>query len=389
MWLSTLPVFKLGFRPFYLLAALFAALALPLWMGIYLGYIAPGGYPGVAWHSHEMVFGFAIAVIAGFLLTAVRNWTGLETPAGSRLTALAALWLLGRVLMLLGPPTAAAIIDFLFLPALGLAVGIPIVRSKNRRNYKVLIVVSGLAVANLSFHLAQLGIFSVDFGRLSIVVALDMIVILMAIIGGRVIPAFIGNALPVARPRQLFGVEVVAISSLFLILAADISSVRLLLPGDFRSGLMVVASIANFIRLLLWNPFQARHDVLLGMLPVAYAWIPVALLLRAVAQLPGGVSASSAFHALTIGAIASLMVAMMIRSALGHTGRALKAGRFEIATFLMLQLSVITRIFPGIFRTVHHQVFLYSSATLWSLAFGLFVCRYWPVLTRERVDETE
>ena len=182
---TSLAVFALGFRPFYLLAAIFAVVTLPVWMGFYFGIIPHEGYLiGIFWHSHEMVFGFAAAVIAGFLLTAVRNWTGQPTPAGGALAALLGLWLLGRVLMLTGPPLLAVMVDLAFLPALAISIAIPIGRSQNARNFKLLFVLGGLAVANLCFHLAQLGVFSVDVGQLAITSALDIIVILMAIIAG-------------------------------------------------------------------------------------------------------------------------------------------------------------------------------------------------------------
>jgi uncharacterized protein involved in response to NO len=390
MQFSTHPIFLLGFRPFYLLAAMFAVVAMPVWLGIYFGVIPAGGYlDGAAWHSHEMVFGFVTAVISGFLLTAVRNWTGLPTPSGGVLAALAALWLLGRAFMLSGPPMLAAVVDFAYLPALAVAVAIPIARSRNTRNFKIIGVLVGLALANLGFHLSQSGVLPADVGRIAVIVALDIVAILVAIVAGRVIPVFTANAVPDARPRTIYGVEVLAVGSLVLLLVLDISSYWNQVPGRLWSGLLVVAGVSHLVRLLLWDPFQTRRNALLWMLPVAYAWIPVALLLRAVAALPMGIPTSTAFHALTVGAIASLMVAMMTRSALGHTGRALKAGRIEIGTFLLLQSAAIVRIVPGIVWPQHYPAFLTGSATLWTLAFFVFVLGYWTILTRPRIDEKQ
>jgi uncharacterized protein involved in response to NO len=138
--------------------------------------------------------------------------------------------------------------------------------------------------------------------------------------------------------------------------------------------------------LLLWQPLQTRHNALLWMLPVAYAWIPVALLLRALAVMPIGVSVTAAFHALTVGAMASLMMAMMTRSALGHTGRALKAGRIEIGAFLLLQAAAIVRILPGLIWPQNYQAYFVGSATLWSSAYAVFLFGYWTALTRPRID---
>ncbi|MEE8307929.1 MAG: NnrS family protein, partial [Gammaproteobacteria bacterium] len=155
------PILAVGFRPFYLLAALFAVAALPLWMGFYFDLIPAGGYlVGISWHTHEMLFGFTPAVIAGFLLTAVQNWTGRPTSTGSGLLALVVLWLLARVLILTGPPAFAAVVDLLFLPTLAVVVGIPIARSGNYRNLLVLAVLVGLWLANLVFHFAHLNIVS-------------------------------------------------------------------------------------------------------------------------------------------------------------------------------------------------------------------------------------
>lgn len=389
MRFATHPALELGFRPFYLLAAIFATMAMPLWMGIYQGVIPAGNYLyGMAWHSHEMVFGFAVAVIAGFLLTAVRNWTGLATPTGGPLAALAALWLLGRVLMIAGTPMLAAVVDVSFLPMLGLAVGIPIWRSRSKRNFKVLVVLGGLALANLSFHLAQLGILNGAIGRLSVVVALDIIMILMAVMGGRVIPSFIANAVPTAKPRHIFGIEVVVMVSLVLILIAEVGSAWIRLPGSVWLLLFLIAAVSNIARLLLWAPLQTRRNPLLLMLPLAYAWIPVSLLLRAASELSNGISVTLAFHALAVGAIASLMLAMMTRSALGHTGRTLKAGWVEISAFLLLQAAAITRIVPGTLWPQHYPVFLIGSMALWSMAFGIFSLGYWRILTRPRIDAT-
>jgi uncharacterized protein involved in response to NO len=382
------PLFVLGFRPFYLLAAIFAVVALPFWLGIVFGAIPAGGYlGGLAWHSHEMVFGFATAVIAGFLLTAVRNWTGLPTPGGSALAALALLWVAGRVLVLVGPPLPAAVVDLAFLPVLALVIAIPVARSGNRRNIKVVAVLGGLMIANGSFHLAQLGVLPVGFSRLSIIAALDVIVILIAIVAGRVIPAFIGNAVAAAQPQSNVAIDVTAILSLLLILVVGPMRFWFAIPTSIWIGLLLVAAGAHTVRLLLWDPFMTRHNALLWMLPVAYAWIPITLLLRAVVELPMGVPASAPVHALTVGAITSLMVAMMTRSALGHTGRALKAGPAEVSAFLLLQIAAIVRIVPGIVWPQYYPEFLAGSAVLWTLAFAIFLMRYWSILTRVRIDQ--
>lgn len=376
----------LGFRPFYLFAAVFAIVAVPAWLVSYAGADLAGNYlQGIAWHSHEMIFGFAAAVIAGFLLTAVRNWTGRPTPTGALLGGLATLWLLARVLMLTGPANAAALIDVLFLPALGIAVAIPIWASRNARNYKVLAVLSVLTLANVGYHLASSGSLPLEFGRVSMTAALDVISILIAIVGGRVIPAFIGNAVEGASPRHIRSVEFVSVGALLVILVAGVVKPWMAFPHIAWLIVFVVAAVGQAVRLLLWQPFRARGNPLLWMLPVAYAWLPISLALRAL-ELQSMVPAGAAIHALTIGAIASLMMAMMMRSALGHSGRPLVAGLAEVGAFVLLQLSAIVRILAALVVPGAYREAMIVSGVLWTLAFVVFLWRYWPVLTRPRID---
>jgi len=370
-------LFALGFRPFYLLAAIFAVVAVPAWILTFFGELQAGGYlRGVAWHSHEMIFGFAPAVIAGFLLTAVRNWTGQPTPTGAPLAGLVLLWLLARVLMLTGPEGLAVVIDILFLPALAVAVAIPIWRSRNVRNYKVVVVLAMLTLANVCYHLANMSILPSGYTRVVLTVALDVIVILIAIIGGRVIPAFIGNAIEDAHPRTVLGVEVVSFGALIAILVLGVLNLWVPVPWNVWLVVFAIAAIGQGVRLLLWQPLRAKGDPLLWMLPAAYAWLPITLALRVLSTV-GIVPISAAFHALTIGAIASLMVAMMMRSALGHTGRPLVAGPAEVAAFVLLQLAAVARVLASAVTAIAYREAMMVSGVLWTLAFAVFLFRYW------------
>jgi uncharacterized protein involved in response to NO len=383
---TTATLFALGFRPFYLLAAVYAVLALPVWVVSFYGGMQTGEYlRGVAWHSHEMIFGFAPAVIAGFLLTAVRNWTGQPTPTGLPLAGLVVLWLVARVLIVTGPAGAAAVIDVLFLPALGIAVAIPIWRSRNARNYKVLAVLAILTLANAAYHLASLNFLPVGIMRIAVTAALDVIAILIAIIGGRVIPAFIGNAVEHAKPRHNVVIEVLAVGALVVILGLGVLQPWLPVSSTAWLVILVVAAVGHGIRLMLWQPFCARGNPLLWMLPAAYAWLPVTLALRTLSSF-GIVPISTAFHALTIGAIASLMVAMMMRSALGHTGRPLVAEDAEIIAFVLLQLAGVTRVLASSVAAGAYREAMIVSAVLWTSAFAVFLIRYWAILTRPRID---
>lgn len=380
------PLLALGFRPFYLLAALFAVVALLLWVASYLGFVQAGGYlHSAAWHSHEMIYGFATAVIAGFLLTAVRSWTSLPTATGAALAGLVVVWLLGRILILTGPAAAAVIVDLAFLPLLGVVLAVPIVRSNNSRNLKILAVLAALTLINAVFHFAYLNLLPAGLVTVASNAALDVITILMAIIGGRVIPVFIRNAIANSKPHTLPSVESVAIGSLILIVVARLLNVWQPLPSWLWLMLFATAALAHGVRLLLWQPQHSYRTPLLWMLPVAYAWIPVSLALRASAEV-FAISPVAAIHALTIGAMSSLMMAMMTRSALGHTGRPLHAAWVEIAAFVLLQLAACVRVFAGLLWPELYRETIVFAAVLWSLAFAIFLYRYWPMLSRPRID---
>lgn len=376
----------LGFRPFYLLAGLFAVVAIPLWIATYTGHLPTDSYlAGIAWHQHEMLFGFAVAVIAGFLLTAVRNWTGRETPTGFRLGVLAAIWVLGRILTFTGPALPAMLVDLAFLPVLAVVLAIPILQSQNRRNVKLIFVLIALAATNTVYHLSYAAILPAHLNAISINVALDVIVILIAIMSGRVIPVFTANAIPAAAPRSVTAIEVVAIGTLLAILAADMLAPWQPLPPSALAALYFVAASAHGLRLCLWDPHRTWRNSLLLMLPLAYAWIPLMLALRglaAMALLP----ATAAVHALTIGAMASLMLAMMMRSSLGHTGRLLQASRSDFSAFLLLQMAAGVRVAATFSGADNYRLLVEVSAVLWLLAFTVFLCRYAPMLTRARID---
>ncbi len=230
-------LFALGFRPFYSLAAIFALASVLFWLLSFASVFHVGGYlQGIVWHSHEMVFGFAIAVMTGFLFTAVRNWTGLPTPTGFALAALAALWIAGRLLIITGPPLLAAVVDSVFVPALAIGVAIPVIKSRNQRNYKIVAFLLLLAITNVVYHLAMLGFPPAWLAYTAPIVALDLITMVFAIVAGRVIPAFTKNAIPGSDPRHMRWLEVLSFGSLALIVVLRIS-------GDWVSISAVIPTI--------------------------------------------------------------------------------------------------------------------------------------------------
>ena len=380
------PVLTIGFRPFYLLAGAFAAFALPVW------HFAPGdvlsGEPylaGPAWHAHEMVFGFAAAVLTGFLLTAARAWTGLATPNGWPLAALAGLWVAGRVLVATGPAVPAIVVDCLFLPTVSLVIALPVLKARNHRNLPVAAVPALLGAANLLFHLDYVDLIALPRANGGALLGLDLFALLVTLMAGRVIPAFTANAVPAARPRRIAYVEFVAFATLAILLVAG--ALGELVPGGaWLVAVAALGALAHGVRLWLWDPAATLREPLLWVLPLSYAWLPAALILRALWLADVSVPPVAAYHALGAGAIGGLMLGMMTRSALGHTGRPLAAGRAELMAYVMVHLGAALRVFGPLASAKAEPHALAASALLWSGAFALFLAAYWPRLTRPRID---
>jgi len=373
-------LWNLGFRPFYLLASVFSAVSVLLWAAQYSGWLPSSYLQGPLWHGHEMLFGYTLAVIAGFLLTAVRAWTGQPTPTGVPLMALAALWVLGRVLVLTPLDTAAAAVNAAFPIALAVAIGIPLARSRNFRNYffvGLLVLMGGLILA---LHLAAQGVFELP-PRLGLLLGLDVVLFIMAVMGGRVIPMFTNNGVPGTRATRHALVETLALGSVMLLFVADLLQWH---PAVI-AGIALIGAIAHGVRLLLWRSWRTLATPLVWILHAAYAWIVMHLALRGLAGL-GWLGESFAIHALTVGAIGGLTLGMMTRTARGHSGRPLVADGFELAMFLLVQIAAIVRVFGGMVSPGLYMASVQLSGMLWAVAFGLYAVRYWPVLTRSRLD---
>ncbi|MEZ5551060.1 MAG: NnrS family protein [Pseudomonadales bacterium] len=389
--------FSVGFRPFYLGAAAFACLAVPLWLVIALGLSPAGGKPGAAidlnWHIHEMLFGFAPAVIAGFLLTAVRAWTGRPTPSGTALALLFGLWAAARIALLVPVPNESnaalfiALLDASFLPALALSIAIPLWQSRNYRNAFVLVILALLTVANLVFHARRLGIDNPLHALNPITVGLDVVGLLMIVIGGRVIPAFSANAVAGLQPRRWLLLEVLAIGAAVLITLIDLMAPFADSgPSHLYTGLLWLAGVTQSLRLLAWQPWRTHQNLLLLALPLAYAWIPVHFLLRAALGGAPGQLPMLSVHALVVGAMAALMLAMMTRSALGHTGRALRAGVAEGICFAAIHCAAVFRVAGPLLAPQGYQLWITLAGIGWTVAFASFVIAYAPMLMRPRID---
>ncbi len=359
-------LFALGLRPLYLLAGLYAALSVPLWALQYAGWLAGAN---MFWHAHEMLFGYAFAVIAGFLLTAVRAWTSRPTPTGAALAGLASLWVLARALAFYSL-AAASFVDALFALALAWAIGRPILASGNR-NWYFIVLVLALGAASVAFQAQP---------ALALAVGLDIVLLVVAIMGGRVIPAFTNGAVPGAGARRNRWVEYGSLGSVLVLLVLDAGQWSLA-----AAGVCLVAAGFHAARVALWAPLASRGRPIVWILHVSYAWIAVHLALRGFAGFEL-VSPTLATHALTVGVIGGLTLGMMTRTARGHTARRLKVGCGELAAYVLVHAAAIVRVLLPLVFPAAYGAFVVLSAALWFAAFALFTIVYYPILSRPRLD---
>lgn len=367
VWLAS------GFRPFFLAASAGAVLLMGVWLAILagLGEARPGLSP-IQWHAHEMLFGFGGAVVAGFLLTAVPNWTQRPTPKGLPLAALTGLWVLGRLGSWWGGLAGAAL-DLLFLPLLGWALAGPLWKAGQARNLVFLPVLGALWVADL--------VFWNGYPSTSLMLALYGLLMLIAIVGGRVIPFFTERALA-NQPARHPVLEALALAGLPLCAWVECVSG---IPPHWKLAILGATAAFHLTRLLHWGSPRLLQVPLLWVLYLAYLYLPLGLVLRGLAWFGVG-SLSAATHALTVGCVALMCLGMMGRVALGHTGRELKPARATVVAFALLGLAGVCRSLIPFCAPQLYQHAVWCSGLLWCVAFALFAVVYFPVLTRPRVD---
>jgi len=373
-------LFALGFRPFYLLAALFSAIAVLVWLAVLRGQPWHGFVSPLAWHQHEMIFGFALAVVAGFLLTAGRVWTGLRTPQGVVLGLLAALWLLARILMFTGPALAAGLVDASFPFVIAAVMARVIVAARNWRNLFVVGLLALLGLANVGFHLEHAGVLQLA-ADLPVRAALFLVLFLVVVMAGRVIPGFTANALPRAGVRRRPRLDQAALGCTALAFAG----------AAFAGSAGWVAPVAGLAAALHvarqwgWRPLATRAQPILWILQLSHAWIPVGCVLLALNAL-GWIAQPVAVHALGVGALGGTVIGMITRTALGHTGRALAVGRWETAAYLMVHAAALARVAAGLAPELGYAGLVVAAAWLWAGAFAIYFVIYLPRLLRPRVD---
>jgi uncharacterized protein involved in response to NO len=374
-----------GFRPFFLLAASLSVAFVPLWLLAYTGHVEVATYwPAALWHGHEMVFGFALAVVAGFLLTAVSNWTARQTAVGLPLLGLCGIWLAGRLAMLSASALPAALVagvDLLFIPALALAIGRPLIATKNRRNFVFLGVMALLWLANATMHLSAIGVLE-QWARPALIFALDLIIVIILIIGGRIIPMFTRNATGAPNIRSHRWLERLVFASF----AAGVLLEFVWPASHFGGAVWAVAGLAALARMTHWGFQHTLRAPILWVLHVGYAWVGVGLLLRAAAVFWPQVPSTAALHALTVGAIGMLTLGMMARVARGHTGRALHVSWPLAAAFVAVALAAVARTILPLVLPDYYVELVVIGGVLWASAFFVYLIVYTPILIRPRAD---
>jgi len=358
-----------GFRPFFLLAAVWAVCAPLWWVGVLTGQ-APhlAALPPLSWHVHEMLFGFTGAVVAGFLLTAVQNWTGQTTATGGWLGGLTALWVIARLQSFVDLGWAGTAIDVAFFPALALAIGRPLWATGNRRNALFPFLLLILGGTDLALHL---GAEPRWLGG----VAVDAVTVMVVLVGGRVIPMFTRNALKV-QPTSYPWLERASVGSVLVLLGWDLLS----LPGI--AAVLSLACLLQLARLAGWRGEHTLKTPILWVLHLGYLWMALALGVRAAAEL-GGLPLSVATHLLTVGGIGTITLGMMSRVALGHTGRKLVVPGVLAAAFVAVSIATVLR---AAWSVHPHPELLWASAVAFAAAFAVYVVRYAGILTRPRAD---
>jgi len=373
----------LGFRPFFTLAAVAGVTLIATWLAMLAGLqLVPARLSSHAWHAHEMLFGYTSAVIAGFLLTAVRNWNGIHTWSGYRLGLLAGVWLLGRLLPWIDglPMLAWSIVDIAFLPLLGYSLARPLWLGKNHVNRVFLLLLGLMALANLLSHLQQQGLLG-EFGRASHLMLL-LVLMLVLLVAGRVLPFFTRNVIAGFQPVTRRWVEVLG----FLLLAALIA-VELFRQTHtpVAAALWLAVTAAQLFRFNGWFDRRVLRLPVLWVLHAGYAWLIIGSALNGLSSI-GGFPASPATHALAVGAIGVFTLGMMARVSRGHSGRPLNVSRITAGAFLLLNLAAVVRVFGPAILPQHLSLWLQLSGAGWCLAFALFAWHYIPMLIRPRTD---
>ncbi len=388
-----LPLFRLAFRPFFLFGAIFSLVAVALWGEFWLTGGSWHPYGGwLWWHSHEMLFGFVCAIIVGFLLTAVQNWTGLPSLSSWPLAGLFTLWLLPRVLMLM--PASDALdalipwLDVLFLPVVALIMVRLVMKARQWRNLVFVPLLLLLTLTNCQMHWG-LSQNDLALSRAAGQSGIYIILLIVSVLGGRVIPFFTASGTRTLKPEPLIPVEVLAIGSVATLALLQLAGLLPLLSASLVGALFLLAGVCHAWRFLRWRFWITFRVPLLWSLHAAYGFLVLGFWLCGL-QFWGlfeSVPFHTLLHSFTLGTMGLLILAMMARVSLGHTGRPLRVSFWISLAFALLAVAVVLRVLvPVLIPAVSHSVSYVASAGLWLFAYGLFTVIYLPILSRPRVD---
>ncbi|MFY8273856.1 NnrS family protein [Pseudoalteromonas sp. SSDWG2] len=380
------PIMRMAFRPLFWLGALFSALSVPIWALSFTGNLPFNPLGGsYFWHVHEMLFGFAVAIITGFLLTAVQTWSGVPSVKGKPLALLVALWLSARLLLALPSTIPNAIIvtlDLAYLPLAALCLSLPIIKARLWRNLFFVPILLAMACLNALMYAARFNHLDMNFISISHIMVM-MITLVMVIMGGRVFPMFTANGTQTPRVTNISWLDRTAIISVLACILLTISPQSL---NDNVTGcVFIFAGVINFIRAVRWRIWVTFGCALVWPLHVSYWAICIGLVLLGLYYLALLSSVSMAYHAITVGGIGMMVLAMISRVSLGHTGRMIKVGPMMTVAFAIMLVTLVIRLLaPAL--SAYYQTFIMASALLWSIAYGCYVVRYAGIVFRPRID---
>lgn len=379
---SGFALFTLGFRPFFLLASILSVVMLPHWMLGYRGLVTmPPYYSAVGWHAHEMLFGYAAAVLAGFLLTSVRMWTGEQTITGKPLIGLTLVWVLGRVLPFFPDLDASfiTVIDVLFLPLLALSIGIPILKARQWRNSIFPLILLEMTAGNVLIHVQHYFPKS-ELSTMGQHMGLYGILLIIVIMAGRVIPWFISHGASSTRPRSLPYIEHLSnwsVAVLGLATILDLASIMITVIAGFTT-------VIHLLRLSFWISRPVWQVPLLWILVMAYGWTVLGFALLCFSSMGLNVT-HLALHAFTTGSIGVMTLGLMARVSLGHSGRLMQLHRLTLYAFYLVNLAALVRVLVPLVYPTHYVYLLELSTLLWVVAFIFFLIIYTPILLKPRL----